>query len=137
MAYQELAGLGNVICGSQLTEQDLKCLKSSLVIEEDENVLRLWAYCGWKKKKKAIDISDALVGITDKAIFKFEKYKLTRILLSTVNYASHNMLRIFEWDKIRLHLKNGTTEEVGIFHKSSCAHFVDFINRMVKMEMNK
>lgn len=134
MPYQEIDDLDNVICGSQLTEQDLKCLKSSLIIEEGEQVLRVWAHYGWNK---AINISDALVGITDKAIFKFEKHKLIRIPLSKVNHAFHVKLSMFKWDKIELHLKYGAPETIGIFHKTACAHFVDFINRMVKADMNK
>ena len=134
MSYQEIGGVDNVICGSQLTEQDLKCLLSSLIIEEEEKVLRVWAHGGWKK---AINISDALVGITDKAIFKFEKHKLIRVPLSKVNHAFHVKLSMFKWDKIELHLKHGDPETIGIFDRSACAHFVDFINRMVKADMNK
>jgi hypothetical protein len=134
MAYQEIEDLYHVICGSQLTEQDIKCLEASLIIKPGEKVLRMWAFFGWRK---SIDISDVLVGITDKALFKFEKHKLTRIPLSTILYATLKTANLIRWNKMEIFLKNETSETIGIFHKSSCAHFVDFINRMVGAGMAK
>jgi hypothetical protein len=127
--YQQIKGIDNVICGSQLTETDIKCIKLSLIIEDDENIVRLWACGGWNKE---FNISDILVGITDKAIFKFENHKLERFLLTNISYVSHIKNGLFKWDKIKIHLKNNSVDTFGVYHSSACDHYVDFINRLIK-----
>ena len=127
--YKTLSGIDNTICGSELTAPDTTSLRRSGIIKDTEEVARLWAHRGWRG---GLDISGALVGLSDIAVFKYENFKVTaRVLFSDITIASHISENVLRWDAINLSLRNGTTEKIRIYHASACKHFVNHINQMV------
>ena len=131
--YKTLSGINNTICGSELTGSDTTSLRRSGIIRDTEVVARLWAHCGWRD---GLDISDALVGLSDIAVLKYENFKVTaRVLFGDITIASHISEGMLRWDAINLSLRNGTTEKIRIYHASACKHFVNHINQMVNKSL--
>jgi hypothetical protein len=127
--YDAIPGIKHVICGSKLSDVDKKSLILSGIIKEGEEIARLYAHGGWSD---GLDLSDTMVGISDVAIFKYEKHKVTaRILLSDITIAKHHDNGLFKWDKIELGFKYKQSETIGIYHGSACEHFTQFINQLI------
>lgn len=76
--------------------------------------------------------NNVFIGVTNKRIFKIENNNTYNIYLKDINYCSHQKNSMFHWDKILCHLKNDTTDTIGIRYSVTTLFFVNYINDMIR-----
>jgi len=118
----------NTITNDQLKNHEIKMLLTLINANPLEKIDFLYMF-DIVHKEETINISkNILVGITNYRIFKSEKGNCFSFLRSEINSIEHKSNGIFSWDMLNFKFKNGTTNNIGIYHSDVCKFYTNYLS---------
>lgn len=80
--------------------------------------------------------SESFILLTNKYLYKYQLCeKKCRIPIESIVKAVYQPCGLFKWDKISCHMRNGTTQECGVYFGDAAKFLTDYINYLVVKNM--